>query len=409
MPSYKILQLCKKFPYPIKDGEVIGIINLTIGFHQLKYETTVLALNTLKHFFDPSTLPSEISEIAKFEAVSIDTTVRPLPALLNLFSTKSYNVERFYSKAYEQKLYQLIVDEPFDVILLEGIYLMRYIDTIRKAIKDSNRQPIIVQRPQNVEYIIWERLARHESNWPKKMYLSFLAKRMQRFETAMMNKADVLIPVSQTDLDIFKFHGLRIPSMAIPTGYIFDAIHPVDYSIEHNAVAFLGGMDWMPNREGIDWFLEKVWPIVLKQKPDAVFYLAGRNIPSHFFDLKTKGLKVVGEVEDAQQYINSYAVAIVPLFAGSGMRVKIIEAMALGRAIVSTSVGAESIRYTNHQDIMIADDEVDFAAAILTILKEPAHRKTLGQNAQKLIAEKYDNRKISHAIIDFAMNQKNRK
>jgi glycosyltransferase involved in cell wall biosynthesis len=168
-------------------------------------------------------------------------------------------------------------------------------------------------------------------------------------------------------------------------------------------------MDWMPNREGVDWFLEKVWPIVLKQKPDAVFYLAGRNIPSHFFDLKTKGLKVVGEVEDAQQYINSYAVSIVPLFAGSGMRVKIIEAMALGRAIVSTSVGAESIRYTNHQDIMIADDEVDFAAAILTILKEPAHRKTLGENAQKLIAEKYDNRKISHAIIDFAMNQKNRK
>jgi hypothetical protein len=91
-----------------------------------------------------------------------------------------------------------------------------------------------------VEYIIWERLARHEDNWPKKMYLSFLAKRMQRFETAMMNKADVLIPVSQTDLDIFKFNGLRIPSMAIPTGYVFDAIHPVDYSIEHNAVAFLG-------------------------------------------------------------------------------------------------------------------------------------------------------------------------
>jgi glycosyltransferase involved in cell wall biosynthesis len=409
MPNYKILQLCKKFPYPIKDGEVIGIINLTIGFHQLSYSTTVLALNTLKHFFDPAKLPAEISNIARFEAVAIDTTVRPLPALLNLFSTKSYNVERFYSKVYEQKLYQQIVDNHYDVILLEGIYLMRYIDIIRRAIKDSNRHPIVVQRPQNVEYIIWERLARHEDNWFKKMYLSFLAKRMQRFETAMINEADVLIPVSQTDLDIFKFNGLRIPSMAIPTGYVFDAILPVDYGIEQNAVAFLGGMDWMPNREGVDWFLEKVWPIVLKQKPDAVFYLAGRNIPSHFFDLKIAGLKVVGEVDDAQKYINSYAISIVPLFAGSGMRVKIIEAMALGRAIVSTSVGAESIRYTNHQDIMIADDAVDFAAAILTILKEPAHRRTLGENAQKLIADKYDNRKISHAIIDFAINQKSKR
>jgi glycosyltransferase involved in cell wall biosynthesis len=171
-------------------------------------------------------------------------------------------------------------------------------------------------------------------------------------------------------------------------------------------VAFIGGMDWMPNREGVEWFINKVWPLVLLEISDAQFFLAGRNFPDEIRNLKVRGLHIVGEVDDAKIFVQQHAVAIVPLFAGSGMRVKIVEAMAWGRAIVSTSIGAESLAYTQGKDILIADDERTFSKAIISVLKSNAERIKLGENAQDLIREKYDNRKISAAIVDF-IKQKN--
>ena len=399
----KILQLTKKFPYPVKDGEVIGIINLTIGFHAHGHQVQVLALNTNKHYFDVAKLPKHVAAIAAFKSVDITTDVKPIDAFLNLFSSKSYNVERFYSKEYEQELHQMLTREKFDFILLEGIYLMQYIDMIRKAQKDSavNRNTPVVQRPQNVEYVIWQRLADTESNPLKKWYLGFLAKRMKQFELGMMNKADVLIPVSQTDLDIFKSYGCKIPSVAIPTGYVFDTLPEIKQQSESNSVAFIGGMDWMPNREGVEWFIQKVWPLVLAEITDAQFYLAGRNFPEEISNLNVQGLHIVGEVEDAKAFVQQHSIAIVPLFAGSGMRVKIVEAMAWGRAIVSTSVGAESLAYTHAKDILIADNESTFAQEVIAVLRNNSLRMELGKNAQDLIREKYDNRKISAEIVSF--------
>lgn len=399
----RILQLTKKFPYPVKDGEVIGIINLTIGFHYHGHTVDVLSLNTNKHYFNPEELPESFAGIANFHAVDINTDITIKDAFLNLFSDKSYNVERFYNKEYEAQLFKMLTETKYDFILLEGIYLMRYIDVIRKAQQHSalNRKTPVVQRPQNVEYVIWERLANVEVNVLKRTYLRFLAKRMKRFELGMMNKADLLIPVSQTDLDIFRNYGCTIPAVAIPTGYVFDELPELDVEHESNSVAFIGGMDWLPNREGVEWFLDEVWNKVLAKVPNAQFYLAGRNFPDELKRRTDKGLHIVGEVEDAKQFVSSHAISIVPLFAGSGMRVKIVEAMAWSRAIVSTSVGAESLAYTHDKNILIADTAETFADAIVSVLQNPQKRERLGNEARKLILEKYDNRTISNAIIEF--------
>jgi glycosyltransferase involved in cell wall biosynthesis len=391
----KILQITKKFPYPVKDGEVIGIINLTNGFAQQGHDVTVLSLNTKKHYYNPEKLPDEVKKLARFISVDIDTSINPFHALLNLFTTKSYNVERFYSKPFEQKIAELLSKESFDLILLEGIYLMRYIDVIRK-----NTATKVLLRPQNVEFVIWERLAQTEKNFLRKTYLGLLAKRMKRFELEKMNEADIFIPVSETDMQIFLKHGCKLPHVSIPTGFVFDEL-PAINALEENAVAFIGGMDWMPNYEGVMWFIKNVWPKVLQQIPFAQFYLAGRNFPEDVRNLNVKGLVVQGEVEDAKQFVSSKSVSIVPLFAGSGMRVKIIEAMALGRAIVSTSVGAESLSYTDGKNILIADEADSFANLVVKILKEEKLRTELGHNAQQLILNCYDNKKICHSILEF--------
>jgi polysaccharide biosynthesis protein PslH len=390
-----ILQITKKFPWPVKDGEVIGIFNLTQGFAAQGHHVTVLSLNTKKHYFPVDKLPSDINKLAKFIAVDIDTTLRPLDALLNLFTDKSYNIERFYSKEFEDKIAETLKGGQFDVILLEGIYLMRYIDVIRK-----NTRTKVLLRPQNVEFVIWERLFETEGNWLKKQYLRLLASRMKKFELQHINMADVVVTVSQTDLDIFAKYGLRLPARAVPTGYVFDTL-PEMQAKEESAVAFIGGMDWMPNREGVEWFINQVWPLVLQQIPDAKFYLAGRNFPDEIKNLLVPGLVVVGEVEDAKEFILSKSISIVPLFAGSGMRVKIVEAMALGRAIISTSVGAESLQYTHGSNILIADDATGFASAVIETLNNRAKRLSLGQKAQQLVLEVYDNQKICNEILDF--------
>ena len=111
----KILQITKKFPYPIKDGEVIGIINLTIGFHGLGHEVTTLSLNTKKHYFDITQLPSSIQKIARFIAVDIDTSINVIDAFINLFTSKSYNIERFYSKQFEEKIAETVLAEKYDL------------------------------------------------------------------------------------------------------------------------------------------------------------------------------------------------------------------------------------------------------------------------------------------------------
>lgn len=390
-----ILQITKKFPWPVKDGEVIGIFNLTSGFFHMGHHVTVLSLNTQKHYFPLEKLPAAISQMASFVAVDINTEIKAVDAFFNLFTDKSYNIERFYSKEFELKLIETLKKSSYNLILLEGIYLMRYIDTIRAH---SNAKVLL--RPHNVEYVIWERLYSNEPNLLRKAYLGLLAKRMKSFELKHINLADIVIPVSANDMHLFEQNGLSLPHIALPIGYDFKELPAID-TAEENAVGFLGGMDWIPNREGIDWFIAQVWPRVMEKIPGAKFYLAGRNFPDEIKNLRVKGIEVVGEIDNAPEFICSKSISVVPLFAGSGMRVKIVEAMALGRAIVSTTVGAESLEYANGENILIADNADTFAEAIIRVIADNNLRLSLGNKAQQLIRDKYDNRRICNDMISF--------
>jgi glycosyltransferase involved in cell wall biosynthesis len=390
-----ILQITKKFPYPVIDGEVIAINNLTSGFAALGHKVTVLSLNTQKHHFDLENLPAAQKQQADYLAVDIDTSVRPLDAFFNLFTSKSYNIERFWSAQFAQKLAAVLAGQKFDLIIAETIYAMRYIDVIRK-----NTTAKVALRAHNVEYLIWQRLYKEEINPLKKLYLKLLAERLKTFELEHLNKADLLLPVSNADMQQFKAHDCTIPWHVAPIGYDLNLPDP-DELKEENAVAFIGSLDWMPNREGVEWFIKEVWLKVVEQVPDAKFYLAGRNFPEDIKRLNVQGLIVVGEVDDARKFVGSKAISVVPLFAGSGMRVKIIEAMALGRAVISTTIGAEGINYTHGADILIADNAHGFAAAVVKILRSNALRRQLGQQAKQLVNTRYNNLSICSAIIDF--------
>jgi len=160
-------------------------------------------------------------------------------------------------------------------------------------------------------------------------------------------------------------------------------------------------MNWIPNEEGIKWFLENVWPKVINEVPNIKLYLAGREMPGWLKNLKQNNIVVIGEVPDAYTFIQSKTISIAPLFSGSGIRIKIIESMALGKAVVSTTIGAEGINYTNHKNIMIADDASSYVTAIKKLYNDVEFCNRIGENARKLIHEEHDNSKLIDRMVGF--------
>jgi len=160
-------------------------------------------------------------------------------------------------------------------------------------------------------------------------------------------------------------------------------------------------MDWMPNQEGIRWFLEFVWNKIHRKNPHATFYLAGRNMPEWLRRLQQPGVVVVGEVADAHEFMRSKTVLVVPLLSGSGIRIKIIEGMACMRPVLTTSIGAEGIEYTDAENVMIADTPDAFIEKAQKLIDSPALCEEIGKAAHHLIMNRYDTKKIIAELTDF--------
>lgn len=395
-----ILQLSNKFVYPPKDGGAIGIFNYTKAFSGLGCQVTMLAMNTSKHYYDVKNLPAEIQQLADFITVDVNNNLNVFSAFIKLLQNRSYNIERFISTAYNNKLVELLHQKKFDIIQLEGLYLSPYVETIR-AFSEAK----IVMRSHNIEHEIWERVSKNETNFLKKWYLKLLAKQLRKYEISRLNKYDLVTSVTDRDAQILKSLGCELPLHVCPAPYDETVLQPTKNGMEFPSVFFIGALDWMPNVEGIEWFLKNVWQKLNEQFPDLKFYIAGRNIqqaeniPSIIS--KLKNVVIAGEVENAYDFMNSKALMIVPLFSGSGIRVKIIEGMALGKTIVSTSLGAEGIPCKDGQNILIADTPETFAEKIAKCIHEKLFFSIIGDNAYQFSRRQFSSREVANKLLGF--------
>lgn len=392
----KILQLCKKFPYPLKDGESIAVSYLSKAMDTLGCEVSLLSMNTSKHYFQIDHLPDSYSQYRHIYFTDIDNRLKWHQALANLFSKKSYHISRFESKAFELMLVNLLKNESFDIIQLETLYLTPYIQTIRKYSKAK-----IVMRAHNVEHEIWERIAMNTKNPIKKKYLQHLTGKLKQYELSHLNDYDLLVPITKRDLDNFVQMGYKGQASVLPIGLETDEYHANFASFEHNnSIAFIGSLDWMPNVEGLNWFLAKVWPELLRRRPALKLHIAGRNTPDSFYQMRHKNVIVEGEVPDAHAFINQHSMMIVPLFSGSGMRAKILEGMALGKVVVSTELGLEGIFAEDNKECLIANDALSFIQKIDGLLGQADNMLKIGKNARKHIFNKYDNLRTTKRLLD---------
>lgn len=392
----RILIIANKVPYPPKDGGSIATLTLARNFVRLGHEVSILAMNTRKHYIQLSQLPQELSDSIRFIGVDTPALISPVAALKNLlFSKQAYIAERFYTQSFKRKLEQLLKAEKFDVIQLEGSYMGMYIKSIRAFSKAK-----VGMRAHNLEFEIWERTARNSPPL-KAFYITNLAQRIKKLELGQLNDFDALIPITQRDARLLQSLGCEIPVHVTPTGIDVDSSRVDRSQLEFPSLFHIGALDWPPNQEGLLWFFDKVWPKVLAQQADLKFYLAGRNASEKMRNLKVKNLVYLGEVDSAVDFMNSKAIGIVPLLSGSGMRIKIVEAMALGKAQVTTKIGAEGNPAKDGIEIMIADDPDEFALKVLKLVEDRALFDKMGEDAFRFVQQKFDNKEITQSLIHF--------
>ncbi len=393
----RILQLMNKVPWPPKDGGAIACLNMTKGFSMLGHEVTVLSMNTSKHHIRIKDMPADVRSKADFRLVEVPASISWLEATLNLlFSRLPYNAQRFISDEFSHELAKVLAEKSFDVIQLEGLYLCPYIPVIRKYSK-----ALIAYRAHNIEYEIWERTATLSEGFRSK-YLRNLSKRIKRFEVSYLNSYDLLVPITDRDGIILDKLGNTKPRHTSQTGIDFASLVPTARKLEFPSLFHIGALDWAPNQEGLIWFFNQCWPKIHQENPELKFYLAGRNAPEWFERIiKQEGVVYLGEINDAYDFINSKAVMVVPLFSGSGMRIKIIEGMALGKPIVTTDIGTEGIPTENGKNILIANDADKFTDAINQLINDRDLANRIGKSAIGFIQEKFDNLSQAEALIEF--------
>lgn len=392
----RILQLCHKPPNPAKDGGCIAMNNITFGLIKAGHKVKVLSIHTHKHPFEPEKTSSEYRKNTSIEAVFVDTRINLVDAFSNLVTQDSYNVSRFFSVDFDIILTRVLKYEEYDVVLLESLFMTPYIATIRRY-----SQAKIALRSHNLEYIIWERVAKGSRNPAKRSYLKLLARQLKKYELQIFKEVDGIVAISSADEKKYLQLGYPGQITTVPFGIDTEKLTYAQNGSEGFSLFHLGSMDWTPNLEGVNWFLDNVWPLLHKQLPDVTLYLAGRHMPDEIVQRNLPNLKIVGEVDDAYRFMQSHGIMVVPLLSAGGIRVKIIEGMALGKVVVSTTIGAEGIDYQKGKHLCVANTPQEFVREIDDLYQQPEKLKRIASAARQLVLEKFDNRILTEKLIGF--------
>jgi glycosyltransferase involved in cell wall biosynthesis len=357
----------------------------------------VLAANTPKHHQSDEVL-SHLPGVHLI-TVPVDTRLNPLKALKNLLRGKvPYNVERFVSPQLADKLTHLLRTERFDVVQVEGTFVAWYVDVIRAQAPDM---PVVL-RAHNVEHTIWAMLAERERNPVKSLYLHHLARGLKRFEENYLPRFDAVAAITPPDQRRLRALGCPEPVVFVPAGVDLSRFK-TDPTIcpKPKSLYMIGSLNWLPNLEGLDWFLTHVWPHVHERMPDLELHLAGKETPERILRLSGANVFAHGFVESAPDFMQRYELMIVPLLSGGGMRVKIIEGMALGKCIISTGLGSEGISVQNNHDIVLCDEPSEWINRIESYYNGDLPHAEIGAAAAQTIRSTYDNRLVIERFVEL--------
>ena len=386
----KILFLSPTVPFPLTDGGRIRVYNLLKQIAQ-KSDVTLLALETQ---------PTDADGVAELRKLGIQVHLVPnaptLPRVAFGTLAKAFlkrqpiTVARYDVPAYRRKLGELLADEIFDLVHYEMFHIAQF--------HTETDLPSILSQ-QNVDSAIWHRLCSETTNPFYKLAYWTQQLAFQRYERLLSPKFSVITCTSDIDAAVFAEHCPEDAIEIIPNGVDITHYQP-DFTAEAPAhLIYIGSMDWYPNEDAVAFFSNEVLPQIQEKVPDVVFSIVGGNPSPRVQKLAERdGIVVTGRVPEIKPYFAEATVFVVPLRIGSGTRLKILEALAMGKAIVSTSVGAEGLDLKNGEEIFVADEPTTFADAVTRLLTDSELRRRVGENGRVRVERDYDWRSIGEKL-----------
>jgi polysaccharide biosynthesis protein PslH len=304
--------------------------------------------------------------------------------LAALFSRYPYAVATSRSARMQAQIETLLDAGSYDLILLEETNLLANLPS-KLAV------PLVVDH-HNAEHLLLERYVAHAENWPKALYAWVEARKLRFWERRATRRAKAVLVCSEHDRSIFRNLASNTCVIVAPNVIDADAYTPTyDEGEENCTVLYAGGMDWYPNRDAVRYFVQRILPRLRTLVPAVEFVVAGRA-PSADFKKEFSnipGMRFTGTLPDLQLAIAKAAVCVVPLRIGSGTRLKILEAAAMGKAIVSTCIGAEGLEFSHQREIILADTPDEFAEAVAALVKNVGYRRELGCAARVVVEKRY--------------------
>ena len=387
----KILFLSPTLPYPLIDGGRIRVFNLLKQI-ALKNDVSILALETQDT--DKESI-IKIQELGvNVHLVENDTTLPTVSIntlLSSLINKQPITVTRYNILAYKQKFRELLDTHTYDVVHYEMLHTAQFhVETDLPSILSL----------QNVDSAIWGRLQQETMNPFYKFAYWTQFRAFKRYEKALSPMFDVVTCTSDIDAAVYHQYCSENRVVVIPNGVDVSHFSPATTSQALAHLIYIGSMDWFPNEDAVTFFAEDILPIIRKSVPDVRFTIVGGN-PSERVQrfANEEGIEVTGRVPEIKPYFAEATIFVVPLRIGSGTRLKILEALSMGKAVVSTTVGAEGLSLQNHEEIIIADEPTSFAEEVVRLLTIPSLRKEIGENGRKRVEQDYDWRNIGEKLV----------
>ncbi len=398
----KILFLSITVPFPPTDGGRIRVLNLLKPIAR-KNQITFLALETT---------PTDQEGIAHLRSLGIDAhlvargpNLPPLnlrTAVRALVKGQPITVARYDYPAFRQKFHSLLAGDAFDLIHYEMFHAAQY--------RARANLPTLLSQ-QNVDSYIWRRLCEQTDHPLRKLLFWTQARAFARYERSMSPRFDAIACVSEIDRALLQKVCPELTIEVIPNGVDLESYQPNHALEEEGALIYTGSMDWYPNEDAVIYFADEILPLIqARWERDApaerlMFYIVGQY-PTHRVQklAERPGIIVTGRVEDVKPYIARAAVYVVPLRMGSGTRLKILEALAMEKAIVSTPIGEEGLHLIDGEEILIADVPSRFADAVLRLLTDKQMRRRIGESGRRRVEADYDWRRIGEKL--YALYEK---
>lgn len=381
----RILQLCSKVPYPALDGGCLAMLNMAMMLVDAGYTVKTLSIATTKHPIPASGFPDELKEKTAIVAYEIDTKPNFFKGLKVIFGSKqSYVYSRFFNQQFNKKLAEILEEFKPDIVLLESAIMFNYFATVKNFSKTIK----VIYRSHNIENSIWKLLANETNNPLKKYYFNLESTRIANLELFINKKVDAIIAITKEDECEYKNQQFLKPLIVIPFT-LNEKKYSVQPFVNKKTILHIGAMDYKPNIEGVRWFVKNVWAPVKAKHYEANFFMAGKSMPINIAEFYGNGIENKGEVVNASHFFTNSSIVVVPLWSGAGLKVKIIEAMALGKTVITTPHGLKGTGATPNTHILVAANAQEFSELIIQCWHNPTFCQEIGKNARVFIENNF--------------------